>query len=65
MLGFLFELACKVVVGMVDPNPVVSGSGVKTLEEAGVEVSVGVEEEACRQLNPEFIQRMMKMEQQK
>ena len=48
----------KVVVGMVDPNPLVAGSGVQTLKDAGIEVVVGMEEQACRDLNVDFIQRM-------
>ena len=46
----------KVVVGMVDPNPLVSGSGIQTLRDNGIEVVVGVEEDACRELNVEFIE---------
>ncbi|CAI5472537.1 unnamed protein product [Closterium sp. Yama58-4] len=38
----------RVVVGTVDPNPLVGGEGVQTLRRAGVEVVVGVEEAACR-----------------
>jgi diaminohydroxyphosphoribosylaminopyrimidine deaminase/5-amino-6-(5-phosphoribosylamino)uracil reductase len=48
----------KVVVGMVDPNPLVAGSGVETLKDAGIEVIVGMEEQACRDLNVDFIKRM-------
>ncbi len=49
----------KTVVGMVDPNPLVAGGGIKRLQEAGIEVVSGVEEEACRKLNEGFIHRIL------
>jgi diaminohydroxyphosphoribosylaminopyrimidine deaminase/5-amino-6-(5-phosphoribosylamino)uracil reductase len=49
----------KVVVGMVDPDPRVSGGGIERLRTAGIEVVVGVEEAACRQLNEAFIHRIL------
>lgn len=49
----------KVVVGMVDPDPRVSGRGIARLRAAGIEVLVGVEENDCRQLNEAFIHRIL------
>ncbi|MEO1802798.1 MAG: bifunctional diaminohydroxyphosphoribosylaminopyrimidine deaminase/5-amino-6-(5-phosphoribosylamino)uracil reductase RibD [Cyanobacteria bacterium J06629_2] len=49
----------KVVTGMVDPDPRVAGGGIKKLRDAGIEVVVGVEEAACRQLNEAFIHRIL------
>ncbi len=45
----------KVVVGMVDPFKEVSGSGIQRLRDAGIEVVVGVQEAACKELNKRFI----------
>lgn len=44
----------KVVVGSVDPNEKVAGRGIKKLLEAGCQVSVGVLEKDCNQLNKRF-----------
>lgn len=44
-----------VVVGMLDPNPLVAGKGVQMLREAGKEVEVGVLEDECRELNKRFL----------
>ncbi len=41
----------RVVIGTLDPNPKVSGRGVSMMQEAGVEVMVGVLENECRELN--------------
>ncbi len=45
----------RVVIGMVDPHPRVQGQGINILRAAGVEVDVGVEEQACRDLNAGFV----------
>ena len=43
----------RVVIGVLDPNPEVSGAGVKRLEAAGIEVTSGVEAlEAANSLAP-------------
>ena len=44
----------RVVVGTLDPNPLVSGRGVEFLKSHGVEVKVGVLEDMCRWLNRGF-----------
>ena len=40
----------RVVAGCKDPNPEVSGKGLRALARAGVETAVGVEREACEDL---------------
>ena len=45
----------RVVVGMTDPNPLVSGSGIDYLRKHGVEVVSGVLEKECRELNRPFL----------
>jgi diaminohydroxyphosphoribosylaminopyrimidine deaminase/5-amino-6-(5-phosphoribosylamino)uracil reductase len=41
----------RVVTGMVDPDPRVSGNGLKYLEENGVNIQLGPEEKACKDIN--------------
>ncbi len=45
----------KVVVAIADPNPAVSGKGIKILRDAGIEVEVGVLEEEASELNKMFL----------
>ena len=45
----------RVVVGCLDPFVKVQGRGVAMLREAGVEVTVGVLEQECRELNRRFM----------
>jgi diaminohydroxyphosphoribosylaminopyrimidine deaminase / 5-amino-6-(5-phosphoribosylamino)uracil reductase len=44
----------KVIVGTNDMNPLVSGSGIKKLKSAGIDVKVGVMENECIELNRFF-----------
>ena len=43
-----------VVIGTIDPNQKVNGSGIKKLEEAGVHVVHGMLEKECMELNKRF-----------
>ena len=45
----------RVVVGRLDPNPLVAGRGVELLRQAGTEVVTGVLEAECRALNKRFL----------
>ena len=45
----------RVVVGMKDPNPDVSGGGCEFLKNNGIDVSCGVLEKECRLLNEAFL----------
>lgn len=45
----------RVVIGMVDPNPLVSGRGVETLRAGGLDVTVGVMADESAELNRAFI----------
>jgi diaminohydroxyphosphoribosylaminopyrimidine deaminase/5-amino-6-(5-phosphoribosylamino)uracil reductase len=50
----------RVVVGMRDVDPRTAGRGVARLRRRGIEVDVGVEEEACRRLNRGFLSRVLR-----
>lgn len=41
----------RVVIGSLDPNPLVNGKGVEILNQQGIETTVGVLEDKCRSLN--------------
>lgn len=47
----------RVVIACEDPNPLVAGSGIKLLQEAGIEVECGLLEDQAREINKGFIKR--------
>lgn len=49
----------RVVIAMQDPNPLVAGKGIHILQDAGIEVEVGVLEHEARILNERFIHNML------
>ena len=51
--------AKKVIVSMLDPNPMICGRGVNLLQDAGIEVDVGLLENEARELNRGFVKRML------
>jgi diaminohydroxyphosphoribosylaminopyrimidine deaminase/5-amino-6-(5-phosphoribosylamino)uracil reductase len=44
----------KVIVGTLDPNPLVYGKGVKELRKSGIEVEIGLLERECLKINLPF-----------
>ena len=48
----------KVVVAMVDPNPLVAGKGIDKLKAANIDVEIGDGASASASLNPGFLSRM-------
>lgn len=48
----------RVVVGMWDPFPKVSGRGIRRMRDAGIQVDVGIEGELCERVNEGFVSRV-------
>lgn len=44
----------KVVIGTVDPNLQVAGKGIEKLQKAGIEVTLGILQKECNELNKRF-----------
>jgi len=52
--AILRERIDRVVIGTIDPNPAHAGRAVESLRSRGVQVTVGILETACRDLNKAF-----------
>ena len=48
----------RVVAAMLDPNPLVAGTGLRTLSDAGLETAIGLLESQAREMNCGFVSRM-------
>ena len=48
----------RVVAAMVDPNPIVAGTGLRALSDAGLETAAGLFESQAQELNIGFVSRM-------
>lgn len=44
----------RVVIGSLDPNPLVAGKGIEAMKKAGIDVSLKVLEKECKDLNKIF-----------
>lgn len=44
----------RIVIGSIDPNPLIYGRGIALLKESGAEVITGIKEKECRFLNRRF-----------
>ncbi len=53
-LSLIRSGVARVVAGMLDPNPLVSGRGKRALTRAGIQVQIGFLEAECQKLNEAF-----------
>lgn len=47
----------QVVIGMLDPNPIVNHQGIEQLKGQGIAVKVGILKKSCRALNESYIKK--------
>jgi diaminohydroxyphosphoribosylaminopyrimidine deaminase/5-amino-6-(5-phosphoribosylamino)uracil reductase len=52
----------KVVIGMIDPNPIVAGRGIEILRKNGIEVTTGVMDTEIKKINEIFIKYIISKE---
>ncbi len=48
----------RVVIGTIDPNPLVNSKGIEFLSKSGIEIRVGVLEEEAKEINAPFLKSM-------
>lgn len=56
--GLVESGVAKVVVAILDPNPLVAGKGIHKLTEANIETQIGLLADQAKALNPGFIRKM-------
>ncbi|MFA0081179.1 bifunctional diaminohydroxyphosphoribosylaminopyrimidine deaminase/5-amino-6-(5-phosphoribosylamino)uracil reductase RibD [Vibrio breoganii] len=56
--GLIKAGVSRVICAMQDPNPQVSGNGIAMLQEAGIEVQVGLLESEAERINRPFLKKM-------
>ena len=49
----------EVVISVIDPNPLINGKGVATLQKAGIKVKIGILKEKCEEIIKGFKKRML------
>jgi diaminohydroxyphosphoribosylaminopyrimidine deaminase/5-amino-6-(5-phosphoribosylamino)uracil reductase len=52
------EKPARVIIGSMDPNPLVAGRGIELLQKHGIKTRLGVLEGECRRLNEKFFKFM-------
>ena len=52
----------RAVIGMEDPNPLVTGKGIEVLRKGGLDIEIGILEKECRKLNEAFCKYIVKKE---
>lgn len=57
-LALIDAKVSRVVVGTVDPNPLVGGQGIERIRNAGITVAVGCLEDECYALNKKWMEGM-------